>query len=74
MLPELFETDAATSMLTCPFVVQLVDHQNTVLIAQLDELTAIGIMTGTYVVDAKLFHQLQALLNGPRIGGSTQCP
>ena len=71
MLPELFKGDAATRVLTCPLVVQLVDHQYTVLVAKFYELTAIGVMTGTYVVDAKLLHQLQAFLDSPRIGGST---
>ena len=42
------------------------------LVAQLDELAAVGIVRGADVVDAILLHQLQALLDGTRIGGSTE--
>ena len=60
-------------VLVGPLVVQFVDHQHAVLVTQLDELARVGIVRGTDMVDAELLHQLQALLDGTRIGGSTQC-
>ena len=60
-------------MLACPFVVKLVDHQEAIFVAQLDELAAVGVVRGTYMVDAELLHQLQALLDGTGIVGCTEC-
>ena len=71
MLPELFEGDTPAGMLACPFVIELIDDEDTVLIAQLDKLAAVGIVRGTDVVDAILLHQLDTLLDSPWIGGCT---
>ena len=59
-------------MLACPLVVELIDDEDAILVAKFDKLAAIGIMTGADVVHAKLLHELQALLNGTWIVGSTE--
>ena len=59
-------------MLTGPFVVEFIDHQDTILVTQADEVATIGIVGGADMVDAILFHQLDALLDGTWIGGSPQ--
>ena len=43
------------------------------LVAQLNEFSAVGIVRGADMVHAEGFHQQDALLDGPGIGGSTQC-
>ena len=59
-------------MLTGPFVVQLVYYQKAVFVAELHELSTIGIVRRTYMVHAELLHQQQSLLDGSRIGCSAQ--
>ena len=59
-------------MLAGPFVVELIDHQNTMFVAELDKLAAIGVVTGANVVNTILLHQQDALLDGLWIGCSTQ--
>ena len=44
------EVGTATCMLTSPFVIELVHHQNTILVAQFDELAAVRIVRSTNVV------------------------
>ena len=59
-------------MLTRPLVVELVDQQDTVLVAEADEVAAVGVVRGADMVHAELFHQQDALLDGLGIGGSTE--
>ena len=66
------ERHASSAVLVGPLVVQLVDDEDAILVAQFNELSAVGVVAGAYVVDAKLLHQLQALLDGTGIGGSSQ--
>ena len=58
-------------MLLGPLVVQLINNQYAVFIAQTDEIATIGVMRGTYVVDTELLHQQYALLDSARVGGCT---
>ena len=60
-------------MLARPLVVELIDNQDAVLVTQFNKLATVGIVAGADVVHAELLHQLDALLDGPRIGGSTKC-
>ena len=60
-------------MLVGPLVVQLIHDEDTIFVAQFDKLSAVRVVTGAYVVDAELLHQLQALLDGTGVGGSSQC-
>ena len=59
-------------MLTRPLVVELVDDEDAVLVAEADEIAAVGIVRGADMVHAELFHQQDALLDGLGIGGSTE--
>ena len=72
-LPQRLKRHPSARMLTRPLVVELVDHQDTILVAQFDELPAVGVMTRADMIDAKLLHQLYAFLDGPRIGSRAQC-
>ena len=72
----LFKGHLATCMLAGPLVVELVDKQDAVFVAEFDEITAVGIMRGTDVVHAKLLDQFQPFLDGLGVGSrsqSTQC-
>ena len=72
VLPQGFERHATCRMLACPLVIELIDDEDAVLVAKLDELATVGVVRGADMVDAILLHQLQALLDGTRIGGSAE--
>ena len=61
-------------MLLCPLVVELVDNQDAILVTKPDEVATIRIVRRADVVQSELLHQLDALLDGTRIGSSTQSP
>ena len=72
ILPQLLEGHPATRVQAIPLVVELVDDEDSIFVAELDELTAIGVVAGADVVHAKLLHELQPLLDGTRIVGGTE--
>ena len=59
-------------MLTGPLVVEFIHKQNSVFIAKLDEITAVGVVRSADMVHAKLLNQLQALLDSLGVGRSTE--
>ena len=59
-------------MLLCPFVVEFVDHQYTIFVTKPDEVATIRIVRRADVVQSELLHQLDAFLDGTRIGCSSQ--
>ena len=71
-LPMLFEVDFASCVLTGPLVVDFVDHEDTVAVAEAHEVFAIGIVRATDVVDTELLHQLYAFLDGSWVGCCTK--
>ena len=72
LLPETLPIHSATGILGEPLVVKLIHHQNAILIAEFQEILAIWIMRGADMVHSEFLHQFQSLLDGTRIGGSTQ--
>ena len=68
--PVVHEWGTGARMLARPLVVEFVDDQDAVFVAEFNELARIGIVGRADMVDAKLLHQLQAFLDGTRIGGS----
>ena len=74
LLPQGLEGLSAASVLARPLVIQLVDHQHAIFVAQLNEAAAIGVVAGAYVVHAPLLHHHDALLHGAVVGSSTQRP
>ena len=48
------------------------DDPDAILIAEFQKVLTIGIMRGADMVHAEFLHQFQPLLDGTRIGGSTQ--
>ena len=72
VLPELFEGHLAAGVLTRPLVVELVDDEDAVLVAETDEVAAVGIVRGADMVHAELLHQQDALLDGLGVGGRTE--
>ena len=69
----LFECHLASCMLTGPFVVEFIDHQDAILVTQADEVAAIGIVGGADMVHAKLLDEFQAFLDSLWIGCGTEC-
>ena len=59
-------------MLAGPLVVELVYNKHTITVTELNELAAIWIVRGAYVVQSELFHELDTFLHGTRIGSSTK--
>ena len=50
LYPMIHKRYATSCMLLCPFVVELVDNQYAILVTKLDEVTTIGIVRRTDVV------------------------
>ena len=72
LLPQLFKRNLPTRVLTRPFVVEFIHHKDTIFVAELNKLTAVGIMTGSYMVNAPFFHHLDTFFYSPWIGGCTE--
>ena len=74
LLPEIHEVlSACAHILVIPLVVEFVNNENAVLVADVEEAGGVGVMRGAYMVHAKFLHQLYALLYGLRIGRSAEC-
>lgn len=71
-MPETLPFHSATGILSKPLVVKLIHYQDAILIAEFQEILAIWIMRGADMVHSEFLHQFQSLLDGTRIGGSTQ--
>ena len=74
LYPMVHKRYATSSMLLCPLVVELVDNQYAISVTKLDEVTTIGIVRRADVVQSELLHQLDAFLDGTRVGCSSQSP
>ena len=74
LYPVIHKRYATSSMLLCPFVVEFVDHQYTIFVTKPDEVATIRIVRRADVVQSELLHQLDAFLDGTRIGCSSQSP
>ena len=72
LLPEALPFHSAAGILSKPFVVKFIHHQDAILIAELQEILAVWIMRGADMVHAEFLHQFQPLLDGTRISSSTQ--
>ena len=68
----LFKGRLTPSMLTGPFVVELVNEQDAIFVAEFDEVAAIRIVRSADMVHAKRLDESQTLLNGLGVGGSSQ--
>ena len=66
------ERHSSTGMLAGPFVVELINYQYSVFVAELDEVAAIGIVRSADMIHAELLHQLDTLLDGTRIGSCSE--
>ena len=72
VLPMVHPRLTASGILCEPFVIELVDDEDTVFVAKAIEVFAIGIVGAADVVEAEVLEQLDALLDGARIGGGTE--
>ena len=59
-------------MLTGPLVVEFIDEQDAIFVAETDEITAVGVVRSADMVHTKLLNQLQALLDSLGVGRSTE--
>ena len=69
----MLEGNLSAGVLLRPFVVEFIDHEDAHLVAQSDEVAAVGIVRGADVVHAKLLQQSDALLDGLGVGGGAEC-
>ena len=72
LLPEALPFHSAAGILSKPFVVKFIHHQDAILIAELQEILAVWIMRRADMVHTELLDQLESLLDGTKIGSSTQ--
>ena len=72
LLPKAQEVSPAACELGVPFIIQLVDHQDAILVAQAQQVLAVRIMGCTNMVEAKALHSEYLLLDGTRIGCCTK--
>ena len=71
-LPQLAEIHASTRVLTSPFVIEFIHHEDAVLIAKVEERLAVRIVRRANMVVAKCLEQLDALLFSTRIDSCTK--
>ena len=72
LLPEALPFHSASGILGEPLIIKFIHHQDAILIAELQEILAIGIMRRADMVHTELLDQLEPLLDGTRISSSTQ--
>ena len=72
LLPKAQEVSPSSGKLRVPFIIQLVDHQDAILVAQAQQVLAVRIMGCTNMIEAKALHGEQLLLDGTRIGCCTK--
>ena len=72
VLPMVHPRLTASGILCEPFVIELVDDKDTVFVAKAVEVFTVGIVGAADVVEAEVLEQLDALLDGTRIGGGTE--
>ena len=72
LLPKAQEVSSASGKLRVPFIIQLVDHQDAILVAQAQQVLAVRIMRCTNMIEAKALHGEYLLLDGTRIGCCTK--
>ena len=71
LLPETLPIYSATGILRQPLIIEFIHYENTQSVAKSKEVFAIGIMGSSHMIESKLFHHLESLLDGTWIGCCT---
>ena len=72
VLPVVHPRLPASGILCEPLVIELIDDKDAIFVTEAVEVFAIGIVGAADVVEAEVLEQLDALLDGTRIGGGTE--